>query len=131
MAKPISKEIITERRRIIQSPEMDGLCPIAMAQNLVAGKWKIFILFLLSQQTRRFTELQRLLPGISHGILTSQLRELEKDGLIHREVYPEIPPRVEYSMSEFGFQSVPVLEAMQAWGQTYLENIRMNETPKI
>ena len=127
MAKPISEEMIAQRRRIIQRPELDGLCSIVMAQNLVAGKWKIIILFLLSQQTRRFNELQRLLPGISHGILTSQLRELEKDGLIHREVYPEIPPRVEYSMSEFGFQFIPVLEAMQDWGNKY--NAKLKQVP--
>lgn len=73
----------------------------------------------LNEETRRFNELQRLLAGITQRMLTLQLRELENDGIVHREVYPQVPPKVEYSLTEFGRTLMPVIEAMHRWGEQY------------
>lgn len=102
----------------------DGGCAVLAAQNLIAGKWKLPILAHLRQETKRFNELQKLLPDISQGILTRQLRELEQDGLIHREVYKEVPPKVEYSLTEIGQSFMPVLDVICNWGKEYL-NLRL------
>ena len=99
--------------------ESQKICPVAKTQNMIAGKWKIIILWLLSIETRRFNELQRLLPGISKGILTRQLRELETDYLIHREVYKEVPPKVEYSLTELGESFIPILKSIAEWGEQF------------
>ena len=89
----------------------------------------MIILYYLSQQTRRFNELQRLMNNkISQTILTNQLRELENDGLVHREIYKEIPPRVEYSLSEIGKTFIPVLFTLGNWGKTYLNLIDKKES---
>ncbi|GLX69817.1 winged helix-turn-helix transcriptional regulator [Paenibacillus glycanilyticus] len=98
--------------------EQIEVCPVTDAQNMIAGKWKIIILWHL-RETRRFGELQRLVPGISKAILTSQLRELERDQMIHRQVYQEVPPKVEYSLAEAGLQFFPILEKMGEWGKKY------------
>lgn len=98
-----------------------GDCAVLAAQNLIAGKWKLPILSHLRLETKRFNELQRLLPEISQGILTRQLRELEQDGLIHREVYKEVPPKVEYSLTEIGQSFIPVLDVVCNWGKEYLK----------
>lgn len=98
------------------------ICPLTVAQNVIAGRWKVVILWHLSQrEVIRFNELQRLLPGISKGILTRQLRELEEDELVHREVYKEVPPKVEYSLTDQGKRFIPVLEAMKVWGKDLLK----------
>jgi DNA-binding HxlR family transcriptional regulator len=101
--------------------ERENVCPLLYAQNVIAGRWKIIILWYLSQQTRRFNELQRLLPNISKGILTRQLRELEGDGMIHREVYKEVPPKVEYSLTQQGKSLIPALALMGKWGKEYMK----------
>lgn len=98
--------------------EQVTVCPVTETQNIIAGKWKIIILWHL-RETRRFGELQRLVPGISKGILTSQLRELEKDQMINRKVYQEVPPKVEYSLTAAGRQFIPILESMGEWGKKY------------
>ncbi|NQX63943.1 winged helix-turn-helix transcriptional regulator [Paenibacillus qinlingensis] len=98
--------------------EQIEVCPITDTQNVIAGKWKILILWHL-KETRRFGELQRLVPGVSKGILTSQLRELEKDDMVHRKVYQEVPPKVEYSLTEAGRSFIPILESMGEWGKKY------------
>lgn len=78
------------------------------------------MLYWLSAETRRFNELQRLLPAVSHKVLTATLRRLEREGLVERTVYPEIPPRVEYSLSPHGTTVLPVVEAVRAWGHVHL-----------
>ncbi|TCM96910.1 HxlR family transcriptional regulator [Paenibacillus sp. BK033] len=98
--------------------EQIEVCPVTETQNVIAGKWKIIILWHL-RETRRFGELQRLVPGISKAILTSQLRELEKDRMVNRVVYQEVPPKVEYSLTEAGEQFLPILERMGEWGKKY------------
>jgi len=105
-------------------PCPEETCPVTVVQNLIAGKWKVIILWHISQQTRRFNELQKLLPDISQGILTKQLRELEQDGLVHREVYKEIPPKVEYSLTDIGQSFMPILEIMGEWGKHYINSKR-------
>lgn len=95
------------------------VCPVTETQDIIAGKWKIIILWHLSSKTIRFNELQRLLPGISKGILTRQLRELEEDQMIHREVYKEVPPKVEYSLTLLGKSFIPILDSMGEWGKKY------------
>ncbi|CAM3214758.1 helix-turn-helix domain-containing protein [Paenibacillus lupini] len=101
--------------------EQVEVCPVTETQNVIAGKWKILILWHL-RETRRFGELQRLVPGISKAILTSQLRELEKDQMINRKVYQEVPPKVEYSLTEAGKEFIPILERMGEWGKKHAVN---------
>ncbi|MBC2578834.1 helix-turn-helix domain-containing protein [Clostridium sp. DJ247] len=98
----------------------EEFCPIAIVQRLIAGKWKLIILWHLSKNTRRFGELERLLPEISQGILTQQLRELERDGLVHREVYREVPPKVEYSLTDMGKEFLPIFKVMNDIGNSYI-----------
>jgi DNA-binding HxlR family transcriptional regulator len=96
-------------------------CPLDIALNMVSGKWKMAILWQLTKNTVRFNELQRLLPNITQKTLTQQLRELEQDGLITRQVYPEVPPKVEYRLSELGRTFIPVLNSLCQWGKDYKE----------
>ncbi len=91
-------------------------CPIEATLDIVGGKWKVLILFYLMQGTVRFGEFQRLIPKITQRMLTLQLRELEEDGVIHREVYRQVPPKVEYSLTEFGKSLEPLLLLMRDWG---------------
>lgn len=101
--------------------ETEEICSLTVTQNIIAGRWKIVILWYLSRRTRRFNELQRLLPGISQGILTKQLRELEEDGMVHREVYKEVPPKVEYSLTPQGESLIPALNMLGEWGKKYIQ----------
>ena len=112
------------RSRSIGDPpeEQIEVCPVTQAQDIIAGKWKIIILWHLSKQTRRFNELQRLLPKISKGILTRQLRELEEDQMVHREVYKEVPPKVEYSLTPLGQSFIPILDSMGEWSKKHLKS---------
>ncbi len=95
--------------------------PMSKLQAVIGGKWKILILWYVAHyKVQRFGELKRRLAGITQATLTKQLRELEADGFLHREIYQEIPPRVEYSLTEFGQSFVPVLEAMLSWSEKQL-----------
>lgn len=91
-------------------------CPVTATVGVIGGKWKPIILYILSQETRRFSELKRFIPGITQKMLTQQLRELEHDGIVHREVYPVVPPQVEYSLTDKGRTLGPILQAMERWG---------------
>lgn len=95
--------------------------PVDYTMRTIGGKWKPIILYLISQEINRFGLLRRGVYGISKQMLTKQLRELESDGLITRVIYPEIPPRVEYFISEKGHSILPIIDAMQAWGEKYMK----------
>ncbi|ADN37259.1 transcriptional regulator, HxlR family [Methanolacinia petrolearia DSM 11571] len=95
-------------------------CSVEAALDVIGGKWKPLILWKLGDGVMRFSELQKALPGVNAKMLTKQLRELEEDGIILRTVYPEVPPRVEYSITGFGMTLIPVLEALCEWGSKYL-----------
>ncbi len=95
-------------------------CPIEVTIELIGGKYKAIILWHLMKGVLRFNELKKLVPQATPKMLTQQLRELEDDKLIQREIYPVIPPKVEYSLSEFGKSIIPILEVMCNWGNDYL-----------
>ena len=97
-------------------------CPVATTVQLIGNKWKLLILRNLLVRPWRFNELMKSLDGISQKVLTESLRSMESDGIITRTVYPEVPPRVEYALSELGESMRPILDAMQAWGQEYKNN---------
>ena len=94
-------------------------CPVAATVQLIGNKWKLLILRNLLVRPWRFNELQKDLEGISQKVLTDNLRSMETDGIITRTVYPEVPPRVEYALSELGATLKPILDAMQVWGESY------------
>nr|WP_154894247.1 helix-turn-helix domain-containing protein [Paenibacillus xylanexedens] len=96
-------------------------CGLNRVQKMVAGKWKLSLLWYISEETRRFGEIKRVFPDITQSMLTKQLRELESDGLIHREIYKEVPPRVEYSLTNLGQQFSPLLRIMSEWGDCNLK----------
>ena len=96
-------------------------CPVEVCTEIVGGKWKGKILYFLAGGTKRYGELRKLIPEATQRMLTTQLRELEEDGVIERTVYPEAPPKVEYSLSESGQDLKPVIDAMWLWGKAFLD----------
>jgi DNA-binding HxlR family transcriptional regulator len=96
-------------------------CPVETTLSVVGGKWKVVILWRLVSGTKRFNELQRSISQITRKMLTEQLRELERENLIVRTVYPEVPPKVEYSLSDYGRTFIPVMQVMAQWGLDHLE----------
>jgi len=95
-------------------------CPTEATLAVIGGRWKVPILWNLFAGTCRFGELSRRISGVTQKMLTQQLRELEADGLVHRKVFPEVPPRVEYSATDLGRSLEPVVSALSAWGERYL-----------
>jgi DNA-binding HxlR family transcriptional regulator len=104
--------------RRIKDPEYN--CPVEATLDVLGGRWKALILFWLRDQTLRFAQLRRNIPGVSERMLTQQLRELQRHGVVHREVYPESPPRVEYSLTAYGQTLRPITDLMCQWGQEHL-----------
>ena len=94
-------------------------CPVAKVQKAIRGKWSMVIIYFLSRGALRFSQLKRKLPQITEANLTKELRMLEHYGLVHREVYREVPPRVEYSLTELGQKFLPFLEALEQWAAEY------------
>lgn len=103
-------------------------CPVSATIRLIGGKYKALLLWHLTDQTLRFNQLHKLVPEATPKMLTQQLRELEEDGLIARTVYPVVPPRVDYSLTELGKSLFPILEAMYNWGSALMEKEGL--TPK-
>lgn len=106
---------------IIETPN-GCVCPMRTTQKIVEGKWKFIILYYLSLKPTRFNELERLISNISHGVLSLQLKELEKDDMVHREVFNEIPPKVEYSLTETGKKFLPILNLLIDFGRDYIKD---------
>lgn len=96
-----------------------GFCPVTATMGVIGGKWKPIILWSLSGGTRRFGELRRHIPAVTQKMLTQQLRELEADGVVLRRVYAEVPPKVEYSLTDYGRTLLPILRAMSRWGKAH------------
>lgn len=113
-----------------KAPDIFEQCPMSTSVKILNGKWKLSILWYISRRTIRFNELQRKLPNITQRTLTMQLRELERDGLIKRKAYAEVPPRVEYSLTELGETVKPILIAMCRWGKNYKKVFKDSETKK-
>lgn len=99
-------------------------CEKELTLSIIGGKWKMLILWHLGKEgTKRFGELKSLMPGITQRMLVNQLRELEDHHIIHREVYPVVPPKVEYSLTPHGHSLMPILDAMYDWGKDYAKNV--------
>jgi DNA-binding HxlR family transcriptional regulator len=105
-----------------------GKCPAEVTLEVIGGRWKILILWHLFQKVKRFSELRRDIGGITQKMLTEQLRELERDGVIHRKVYPQVPPKVEYSLTPMGESLKPVVDAMAAWGLQQMQAVGSERT---
>lgn len=106
--------------------EIYNACPVSATMKVIGGKWKPVILYLIGHDVNRFSDMMREIKGISKKMLTDQLRELERDGMINRKVYAEVPPKVEYSLTAAGKSIKPVTNLMCKWG---LENILAKQTP--
>jgi DNA-binding HxlR family transcriptional regulator len=102
----------------------DFSCGMAVMMEIIGGKWKSYLIFLINQGVRRPSDLQRAVPSATRRVLNLQLRELEFHGIIKRVIYPELPPRVEYYLTEFGTSMLPVVAAMDNWGAGYLDIFR-------
>lgn len=102
-------------------------CPVATTVQLIGNKWKLLIIRNLLIRPWRFNEMLRSIPGISQKVLTDNLRALEADGIITRTVFPEVPPRVEYALSELGDSMRPIMRAMEVWGRGYQQMVREAE----
>ena len=99
-------------------------CPVETTLTLIGDKWKVLILRDLMPGTKRFGELKKSIGKVSQKVLTTQLRAMEESGLVHREVYAEVPPRVEYSLTKLGRSLKPILDSMWAWGEEYKSNMK-------
>jgi len=108
---------VEEQRLMVEGDRLT--CAVETTLDIIGGRWKVLILHELFQGVKRFNELHRSLNGVTQKMLTQQLRELEDAGIIHREVYPQVPPKVEYSLTPLGRTLEPILDAMHAWGQRY------------
>lgn len=102
-------------------------CPVANVQKIINGKWTMVIIYFLSKKTFRFGELNREIPQITQANLTKELRTLEKYRLIHREVYREVPPKVEYSLTEIGIKFLPIIKALEIWAIDYAKYKKENQ----
>lgn len=105
----------------MDSEELHTICPVERVIHMIGGKWKVIILFHLMSGTKRFNELRRLMPKVSQRMLTLQLRELEEHGILTRKVYAQIPPKVEYSLTDLGKSLEVVLNVLHQWGDEHLD----------
>lgn len=110
--------LVSEVNFMVKKEELPT-CPVATTVQLIGSKWKLLIMRNLLQRPWRFNELQKNLEGISQKVLTDSLRSMESDGIITRTVYPEVPPRVEYALSELGESMRPIMDSMESWGKNY------------
>ncbi|MBW2187896.1 MAG: helix-turn-helix transcriptional regulator [Deltaproteobacteria bacterium] len=106
-------------------------CTVAVTLEVIGGKWKSLVLWHLREKTLRFSQLQRRLARVTQKMLTQQLRDLERDGLVHRQVYAEVPPRVEYSLTDLGRSVIPILNLMCDWGREFDQLNNREETSEV
>lgn len=102
----------------------DENCPVGVILKILGGKWKTLIIHTLLDGTKRFNELRRIMPNVTQRMLTNQLRELEVDQIITRKVYAEVPPKVEYSLTQIGKALEPILAQLESWGACYIEKTK-------
>ena len=102
--------------------------PVKLTADIIGGKWKPLILYYLEGKTRRFGELRKMIPGMTKKMLTQHLRELEQDGIVHREVYAVVPPKVEYSLTKHGETLKPILKLMSAWGSRHRARLGVSKS---
>ncbi len=101
--------------------------PATVTLQVIGGKWKVLVLYELFLGVKRFSELRRLLSGVTQKMLTQQLREMEQDGLVHREIYPQVPPKVEYSLTPLGSSLKPIVDAMCEWALKHGKKVNKNQ----
>lgn len=117
-----------DKKLSMMENELDySKCPIGTAITIIGGKWKIPVLYNLRETTLRFSEIQKKLPQVTQKMLTQQLRELERDGMITRKVYAQVPPKVEYTITPIAKKLEPILDSLCAWGFEYEDNIEAKE----
>ncbi len=122
MSKTILLRIKREEKGLSRLFSKTFNCEKELTLTIIGGKWKMLIMWHLGKEgTKRFGELKSMMPGITQRMLVSQLRELEEDQIVHRKVYPVVPPKVEYSLTEPGRSLMPILESMDEWGKNYME----------
>lgn len=110
--------------KVLKIRNKEYSCAVELTLDIIGGKWKPLILWHLGVDgTKRFSEIKKALPGITQKMLTQQLRELEADGMINRKIYPQVPPKVEYSLTEEGKSLMPILDTMCKWGKEYYEKV--------
>lgn len=113
-----------------EAQDLFGKCPYFTIQKIISGKWTFMILYHLQEKTLRFNQLQKLLPDVTQTTLTKQLRALEDYGIISRTIYPQIPPKVEYQLSDMGKEFSDSLESLRIWGEKYIEFHETNKYKK-
>lgn len=119
----MSDNLRKEIKKKIENNEFN--CEKELTLSIISGKWKVVILWHLGHEgVHRFSELQRLFSKISHKMLTNQLRELEEDGIIQRKVYPQVPPKVEYSLTKLGETLIPIIDMLYSWGKKRVDEIK-------
>ena len=106
-------------KKLDNNLDKDFKCPVETAIDVLTGKWKILIIWYLKDEKKRFSELEKLLPNATQKMLIQKLRELENDGIVHREVYPVVPPKVEYSLTEYGKSLKPIIKQLYLWGDSH------------
>ncbi|ADU27650.1 winged helix-turn-helix transcriptional regulator [Ethanoligenens harbinense] len=106
-----------------------GVCPVETTLNLISGKWKGIILYRLLSGKKRFGELKKIIPAITFRTLTLQLRQMEQDGIVERTVYAEVPPRVEYALTDLGKSMKPIIQSMCDWGTNYQKRVDQTGNP--
>ncbi len=124
MSKTILLRIKREEKGLSRLFSKTFNCEKELTLTIIGGKWKMLIMRHLGKEgTKRFGELKSMMPGITQRMLVSQLRELEEDQIVHRKVYPVVPPKVEYSLTEHGRSLMPILKSMDEWGKNYMETV--------
>ena len=103
--------------------EDENFCPVTFTMSVIGGKWKPVILWTLGDQIKRFSEIKTSIPNVTQKMLTQQLRELERDCIINRKVYPVVPPKVEYSVTEYGKTLMPIINAISEWGKQHAKHM--------